>query len=147
MYYDQILPKKLDPKSTVENMKHFKIQFLFSNPIKYSSCDQHPKNTDSWNSKAKKILEQSASVNIPSPPPGVSVQKTGLFTFSIPWIVLYTVWLNSSRCHSEVYLHQLQRKNSYRLFHNKYFLGGQLTLCVRLIFPPTILSHGGILTK
>ena len=30
-------------KNIVENMKHFKIQLLFNNPKRYSSCDQYPK--------------------------------------------------------------------------------------------------------
>ena len=34
---------KLDPKNTVENINHLKIQHLSNSPKKYGSCDQYPK--------------------------------------------------------------------------------------------------------
>ena len=37
-------------------MKHFKIQLLFNNPKKYSSCDQYPKKYRLSKFKTPKIL-------------------------------------------------------------------------------------------
>ena len=52
----KILVNRIEPKNTVEGIKHLKIQHLFENPKKYASHDQYPKNTDFQNSKPKKIL-------------------------------------------------------------------------------------------
>ena len=62
---------KLDPKNTVKNIKHLRIQHLFNNPKRYSSCDQYPKKVTNFrNSDPKKILRWSLSVNMTSPTPG-----------------------------------------------------------------------------
>ena len=56
-------------------MKHLRIQHLFNNPKKYSSCDQYPKNYKFSKFKTQKILRWSLSVNMPSPPPGNSNER------------------------------------------------------------------------
>ena len=61
---------KLNPKDTVENVKHLKIQHLFDNPKNTESMTSSQKNTDFPNSKPTKILCLPLLVNMPSPPPG-----------------------------------------------------------------------------
>ena len=60
-------------KNAVEHMKHFKIHLLFNNNSKNTAAVTNTqKNTDSQNSKPKKVLHWSLSVNMPSPSPGVT---------------------------------------------------------------------------
>ena len=59
---------KLAPKNTIENIKHFKIQFSFNNPKNTVAVTS--KNIGSGNSKPKNILRWSLSVNMASLFPG-----------------------------------------------------------------------------
>ena len=52
-------------------MKHLKIQHLSSNPKNTAAVSSTQKNTDFRNSKPKRILHLSLTVNMPSPSPGV----------------------------------------------------------------------------
>ena len=63
---------KLDPKNTVKNMKHLRIEHLFNNPKKFSNCDQHPKKMQIFEiqNPKKYSVADPLSVNIPSSPPG-----------------------------------------------------------------------------
>ena len=54
-------------------MNYLKIQHLSNNPKNTAAVTSTQKNTDFRNSKPKKILRWSWSVNMPSPPPGCSV--------------------------------------------------------------------------
>ena len=44
----------LDPKNTVETLKHLKIQHIFNTLQKYFSAGQYPKNTDLRNDQIPK---------------------------------------------------------------------------------------------